>query len=372
MRAENHESAAPEGVELPGTTGVQDRLGPLRDKGRTSFGPEGVRNTSATNPFVEEGLSNLRGCWVGKGDEFYPALMMIDDDTDVFVVPAARVQGPEKVNGYKFERGAYRCGHQYLQARRAAVSETPKWPPQIAEVVRLNSATAENLWKDDEREGVTYANIHKVMEHTELQRRVPQAAGRSGAGGFVFGVCKADLNVRLVVGAAGRRLGRRGGGADCRTQVAQTVPQKAHSPVRSVGHMVDCSAQGSAPQLGGAGGRRVRGANVQNCTGGKLVQDERPLRGNWRKGCRSRHVSARRLGVRWQSICARGLRASVRRMRRHAHPLVKLQEDDAEAVAGAVAIKLEAARVTMGARGQVRWGEPFAVCARRCRRQASK
>ncbi|KAL8440726.1 hypothetical protein Emag_007781 [Eimeria magna] len=139
----------------------------------------------------------------------------------------------------------------------------------MAEVARLNSATAENGWKGEAQEGVTYANMHKVMEHTELERRGPQA----------------DLDISLVVEAAGGRLAKRSRGADCRTQVAQAMPQKAHPPVRSMGHMVDCSAQGNAPQLGGAGGRRVRAAGVQNPAGGKLVQDERPLRGSWRKGC---------------------------------------------------------------------------------------
>ncbi|KAL8456168.1 hypothetical protein Emag_000003 [Eimeria magna] len=49
----------------------------------------------------------------------------------------------------------------------------------MAEVVRLNGAAAENGWEDDAREGVTYANVQKVVEHTELQRRVPQVRGPS-------------------------------------------------------------------------------------------------------------------------------------------------------------------------------------------------
>ncbi|KAL8441662.1 hypothetical protein Emag_006982 [Eimeria magna] len=92
--------------------------------------------------------------------------MAIDDNKDVVVAPAGGLQGPKKVDGDEFEKGPYGRGAPQLRNTEMAAV--------IAKVMRFDGATAENGWEDDAREGVTYANIQKVMEHTELQRRVPQ------------------------------------------------------------------------------------------------------------------------------------------------------------------------------------------------------
>ncbi|KAL8439209.1 hypothetical protein Emag_007906 [Eimeria magna] len=189
--------------------------------------------------------------------------------------------------------------------------------PVVAEMVRLDGAAAENGREDGAREGVAYTNIHKIMKNTELERRVPQMRGprrawraceakkfltlrilglgvlegeafnsgrqrdiapamhdlgwdvirqlRHGGRGPVFiGIGKTDLDIGVVIGAAGFGPDRCDTGVDRRAHVAQAVPQEAHPPVGAVGGMIDCSAQRGAPQYRGSGRRRVLGAGVQN------------------------------------------------------------------------------------------------------------
>ncbi|KAL8451266.1 hypothetical protein Emag_002823 [Eimeria magna] len=113
----------------------------------------------------------------------------------------------------------------------------------IAQVVRLNFATAENGWKDDAREGVTYANIHKgeVLDSGWQRNVAPPmepclgrflTAGRRGRGTVVARMVKADLNVSLVVGAAGGRLGRR----DRRRGLPHTGGARGAAEGASAGH----------------------------------------------------------------------------------------------------------------------------------------
>ncbi|KAL8441421.1 hypothetical protein Emag_007187 [Eimeria magna] len=61
------------------------------------------------------------------------------------------------------------------EARRGL--KNTKMTGVLTEVMRLDGATAENGWENDARESVTYADIHKVMEYTELERRAPQMRG---------------------------------------------------------------------------------------------------------------------------------------------------------------------------------------------------
>ncbi|KAL8455924.1 hypothetical protein Emag_000248 [Eimeria magna] len=100
-----------------------------------------------------------------------------------------------------------------------------------------------------------------------------------GRGTVLIGIGETDLDIGVVLGAAGSGPGRYATGMDRRAHVAQAVPQKAHPPVGAVGNMIDCSAQRGAPQYGGSGRRQVLGAGVQNRTGGELVQDDRLLCG---------------------------------------------------------------------------------------------
>ncbi|KAL8439796.1 hypothetical protein Emag_007900 [Eimeria magna] len=144
MGAEDREAAAPQGVQPAGAGGVQDRLNPLAGQredqflagdqeeraetgnrvGRASVGEGGggqdnipllaemlqqsPRYAPAADPFVEEGLSDLRGGRVGQGDKLDPTCVMVNDNEDVVVAPAGERQGPKKVDGDKFKWGAYR------------------------------------------------------------------------------------------------------------------------------------------------------------------------------------------------------------------------------------------------------------------------
>ncbi|KAL8442259.1 hypothetical protein Emag_006564 [Eimeria magna] len=169
--------------------------------------------------------------------------MVADDDKDVIVAAAGELQGTENVDGHNFEASAYgeRCS-------------TAAGKGMLRCLWRSLAGALLGGW----------AVGGGGLSSSECVRHTWTSASSSGP----------------LVG-----LSRRGAGAACRTQVAQTVPQKAHPPVRAVGHMIDCSAQGSAPRFGRGGTGRVREAGVQNLTGEKLVQDESPLREVWRKAC---------------------------------------------------------------------------------------
>ncbi|KAL8441749.1 hypothetical protein Emag_006923 [Eimeria magna] len=107
MGAENRESAAPQGSQPTGTRGGGfERTHVGFDNGATAR-VKGLRYAPAANPFVEEGLSDLRGCRAAQRDQVDPACVMVDDDKDVIVAPAGDWQGPKKVDGNKFKRGAY-------------------------------------------------------------------------------------------------------------------------------------------------------------------------------------------------------------------------------------------------------------------------